>query len=253
MKISSWNVNGIRAIYKKGELTSFFIKENMDVLFLQEVKALKQNIPKEIQEIPGYKFYVFPAKKPGYSGVAAYVKEDIKCGIEYGIGIKDFDDEGRVISVNLDKLSLIGAYFPNSQSERRRINYKLEFCDAMLEHLNSLKKKTNIVLSGDYNIAHKKIDLANPDANTNSPGFYEEERRWMDKFIENDFVDTFRMFKKESGNYTWWSYRTRARERNVGWRIDYHSVNKEFKKSVKESYHNTDVMGSDHCPVTIII
>lgn len=252
-KIISWNVNGLRACAKKG-LFDFLEKEKPEILAIQEIKATHNQIEEDHFHPAGYDVVLFPAEKPGYSGVGLYIKKGLKHKIEKGLGIKEFDKEGRSITVHMDDLSFIAAYFPNSQAERNRLKYKLDFCSSMKEYLDKLsKKKVPILLSGDYNIAHTELDLTHPKDNEDSPGFYPEERAWMDEFLKKDYFDTFRMFEKAGGHYTWWSYRTNARARNVGWRIDYHCVNKHLKDRVVKSYHNTDIMGSDHCPVTIII
>lgn len=252
-KIISWNVNGLRACAKKG-LFDFLLKEEPDIFAVQEIKATHSQLEEKHFFPQGYDVILFPAKKAGYSGVGVYIKNDIKYKVQKGLGIKEFDDEGRSITIETKNLVFIVAYFPNSQDERNRLKYKLSFCKAMKDHLDSLTKKgKKLLLSGDYNIAHKEIDLTHPKENEDSPGFYIEERKWMDEFLAKDYFDTFRMFNKEGGHYTWWSYRTSARSRNVGWRIDYHCVNKHLKPNVVKTYHNTDVMGSDHCPITTII
>ncbi len=252
-KIISWNVNGLRACAKKG-LFDFLEKEKPEILAIQEIKATHSQVEEEHFHPDGYDVILFPAEKAGYSGVGVYIKSDIKYTVEKGLGIKEFDREGRSITIHMKDFSFIAAYFPNSQAERNRLEYKLDFCSAIKDYMDKLgKKKIPVLLSGDYNIAHKEIDLTHPKENEDSPGFYTEERAWMDKFLDKDYFDTFRIFIKEGGHYTWWSYRTAARSRNVGWRIDYHCVNKYLKDRVVRSYHNTSVMGSDHCPVSIIL
>ena len=252
-KIISWNVNGLRACAKKG-LFDFLDHERPDILSIQEIKATHKQVEESHFHPAGYNVELFPAEKAGYSGVGVYIKSKIKHDIEKGLGIKEFDKEGRTITVYMDDLIFITAYFPNSQAERNRLEYKLDFCEAIKDYMDSLGKKGKpILLSGDYNIAHKEIDLTNPKSNQDSPGFYAEERAWMEKFLSKDYFDTFRMFEKEGGHYTWWSYRTNARARNVGWRIDYHCVNKHLKDRVVKSYHNQEILGSDHCPVSIIL
>lgn len=254
MKFISWNVNGIRACAKKG-MFDFLNKERPDIFAVQEIKANHDQVKSIGGHPEGYDVIMFPAKKPGYSGVGVYVKEGIDHDVEKGLGVKKFDDEGRTITVFMHDMIFVNAYFPNSQGERARLPYKLEFCKEIKSYLDSFtKKKKPVLLCGDYNIAHKEIDLANPKDNVDSPGFYPEERAWMDEFIDKGgYIDTFRMFHKEGGNYTWWSYRTAARSRNVGWRIDYHCVNKYLKDRIVDSRHNTDVLGSDHCPVSVTI
>ena len=256
MRIVSWNVNGIRAIEKRG-FVDWLVKDNPDVLCLNETKAEPGQLSPELLEPPvkGKPYFSFWAssKKKGYSGVAIYTKE--KPDDVHFMGKAEFDDEGRVLIAEYKKFSLIAAYFPNSQDERRRLDYKLAFNDAMLKLCNSLvKKERRFLLCGDYNVAHTPIDIARPKANENSPGYLPEERAWMDKFTAAGHVDTFRHFHPgEPNHYTWWSYMGNARARNVGWRLDYHCVDKNFMSSVKSSIIRPEVEGSDHCPVEIIL
>ncbi|MEI6092616.1 MAG: exodeoxyribonuclease III [bacterium] len=251
-KIISWNVNGIRAIIKKGFL-NVLAKEQPEIFALQEVKASLEQVTR-VASPSDYNFVIFAGDKPGYSGVATYIKKGIKYDVKKGLGIKEFDQEGRSISIEMEDMVFVTAYFPNSQPEAKRLKYKLAFCDAMKDYLDGLNKKgKSILLSGDYNIAHTEIDLAHPKENEDSPGYFPEERAWMHKFLAKDYVDTFRMFTPGPEHYTWWSYRTNARARNVGWRIDYHCVNQHLKDRVVKSYHNPEIMGSDHCPVTILL
>lgn len=252
MKILAWNVNGIRSVSKKG-FAEWLAAESPDILCLQEVKANFDQIPQDVREPKGYKTYFHAGIRKGYSGTAIYTKEEPKF-VTNGLGIEEFDNEGRVLSADYGDFVLITAYFPNSQPERARLDYKLRFCAAMQSHLDELVKQgRHVILCGDYNVAHKPIDLARPDENEDSPGYYIEERNWMDGFIAAGYVDTFRRACQEPDRYSWWSYRTRARERNVGWRIDYHCVNPGFADKVKDAYILPEVHGSDHCPVGIVI
>jgi exodeoxyribonuclease III len=253
-KIISWNVNGIRAIEKKGFLEWLF-KETPDILCLQETKAKKEqlslNLLKPSISNISYRTYWSSAIKNGYSGVAIFSKEepkDVRC-----IGIKELDDEGRILIADYDNFSVISAYFPNSQEEGRRLSYKLFFCDEILKLCNKIKEKNPVILCGDYNIAHKPIDLSNPERNEGNPGFLPEEREWMSRFIERGYKDTFRHFCNLPEMYTWWSYRFSAREKNIGWRLDYACVNDDFIGHVASSTIMKDVMGSDHCPIKIEI
>lgn len=253
-KIISWNVNGIRAIEKKGFL-QWLLEESPDVLCLQETKAKKEQLSltllKPSSPDVSYKTYWSSAIKPGYSGVAIFSKEepkDIKCA-----NIKEIDDEGRVLIADYNGFSVICAYFPNSQEAGVRLPYKLFFCDEILKLCNKIKEKNPIILCGDYNIAHKPIDLSNPERNQENPGFLPEEREWMDVFIGAGYKDTFRHFCSLGEMYTWWSYRFSAREKNIGWRLDYACVNDSFIDKVNSSTIMKDVMGSDHCPVKIEI
>jgi exodeoxyribonuclease-3 len=248
--IFSWNVNGIRAADRKG-LRNWIKQDDPDILALQETKAHEEQLTKELKEIDGYRSYFLSARKRGYSGVALYSKEE-PLAIE-PLGDDNFDVEGRTIIARYPGFTLINCYFPNSQTEGKRLDYKLAFCDTLLNKCNDLVKNgEKVLLCGDYNIAHKPIDLANPKSNEKNPGYFPEERAWMTKFLNAGYIDTFRHFHpNEPGHYTWWSYRLRARARDIGWRIDYHCVNKDFQDAVLETKIHKGVMGSDHCPVSI--
>lgn len=254
MKIISWNVNGIRAVEKKGFI-DWLVEADADVVCIQETKANPSQLSEELlnpvaKDGSVYRSYFNSAKKAGYSGTAIYCKKEPD-SVE-NMGIAAFDDEGRVTIAKFGNIAVISAYFPNSQDAGARLDYKLDFCHAMLEKCNQLVKDGfNIVLNGDYNIAHKPIDLANPKANEKNAGYLPEERAWMDEFTAAGYVDTFRHFCDEPKKYTWWSYRFHAREKNVGWRIDYQCVNPSFIDSVKSSVILDTVMGSDHCPILI--
>ncbi|MDE6719109.1 MAG: exodeoxyribonuclease III [Treponemataceae bacterium] len=256
MKIISWNVNGIRAAQKKG-FAPWLLNCGADVVCIQETKASPSQLDDELlqpKDLSGtqYKSFFNSAKKPGYSGTAIYSKA-APDKIE-NLGNALFDDEGRVTCAFYGDLAIVSAYFPNSQDGGKRLEYKLSFCDAIFSYCKNLvAQKKNVVLCGDYNIAHKPIDLANPKSNEGNAGFLPEERAWMDKFTQGGFVDTFRHFCQEEKQYTWWSYRFHAREKNVGWRIDYHCVNEEFLPRIKSSKILADVMGSDHCPIELEI
>ena len=257
MRILSFNVNGIRAVEKK-DFIPWMGTEDADVVCIQETKARPEQLSQALREIRdknGKSYHVFwaSAKKSGYSGVAIYSKTeplDVKT-----FGISEFDDEGRVLQADFQDFTLICAYFPNSQDEGKRLGYKLRFCDAILDLCRMYrKKKRHFVLSGDYNIAHTPIDLARPKENEGNAGYLPEERDWMDSFAAAGFVDTFRHFHPgETGHYSWWSYRMNARERNVGWRLDYHCTDPEFLPAVKSSIIRPEVTGSDHCPVEITL
>jgi len=255
MRIISWNVNGIRAIEKKG-FVSWLSADAPDILCLQETKANPSQLSEELVNIKDtsgelYHAHWACAKKAGYSGVAIYSREkplDVQT-----LGISDFDDEGRVLLADYEEFTLISAYFPNSQEEGARLDYKLAFCSAILEKCSDLVSKgRRLVLSGDYNIAHEAIDLARPKSNEGNPGYLPEERAWMDVFTNAGFADTFRrQHPGEVGQYSWWSYRMRAREKNIGWRIDYHCVDEAFMPAVSKSFIRPDILGSDHCPVEL--
>ena len=257
MRIASWNVNGIRAVEKK-KFVSWVETGGLDIICLQEIKAHPGQLSAALQEIKDtegtpYHAYWASAKRAGYSGLGIYTKTeplDIKT-----LGIDKFDDEGRVLQADFKDFILINAYFPNSQSEGKRLNYKLEFCEAIFNLCQEYRsQKRHIILSGDFNIAHTPIDLARPKANEGNAGFLPEERAWMEKFTSAGFVDIFRHFHPgQAEHYTWWSYRLCARERNIGWRIDYHCANQEFLPAIESSIIRTDVKGSDHCPVEITL
>ncbi len=252
MKIISWNVNGIRAVEKKGFI-DWLTGCGADVVCIQETKANPGQLSPELLAPGGiYKSYFSSAKRPGYSGTAIFTKTEPD-SVET-MGDERFDDEGRVTIAKFGKLAVISAYFPNSQDAGARLDYKLAFCDTMLAKCDQLVAEGfNIVLCGDYNIAHKPTDLANPKANEGNAGYLPEERAWMDKFTAAGYVDTFRHFCEEPKMYTWWSYRFHAREKNIGWRIDYQCVNPSFIDKVKSSVILADVLGSDHCPIQIEI
>ena len=247
-KFVSWNVNGIRAVYKKG-FVNILRNFGADFFCLQETKAWKEQLDEQLINIEGYKSYWFSAKKKGYSSLAVYVRHKPLQIID-GIGIEKFDCEGRVQILEYDKFILVNCYFPNTQYGLARLDYKLEFGDALIKRLKDFSHKTQIIC-GDYNVAHKEIDLKNPKANQNNPGFSPPEREWMTKFLGLGYVDTFRLFNQEPEQYTWWTYRLGARARNIGWRIDYFCVDKSSVGCVKSARIHQDIMGSDHCPVSV--
>ena len=253
MKILCWNVNGIRAVHKKG-FTEWVKEVNPDILCLNETKASPEQLPDELRNIPGYHSYFSSSiVKKGYSGVAIYTKEK-PINVLYGYGDARFDDEGRIIIAEYKDFTLINNYYPNGKASPERLQYKMDFYDAFLNYANELKAAgKNVVVCGDFNTAHKEIDLARPKENSKVSGFLPIEREWLDKLVDNGYVDTFRLFNQEGNNYSWWDMVTRARDRNVGWRIDYFFVSEGFRSSVKNGFIMPDVMGSDHCPVGIEI
>ena len=252
IRIISWNVNGIRAVHKKGFL-EWFTNKKPDILCVQETKATIKQFPKDIRTVEGYKLFISEAVKKGYSGTATYTNIEPE-KVEYGFGVEKFDLEGRIIISDYRDFILMNIYFPNGKMSPERLQYKMDFYDAFLEYADNLKDHgKNIVVCGDVNTAHKEIDLTHPKENSKISGFLPEERAWIDKFFSHGYIDTFREFNKEPEQYTWWSYRTRARERNVGWRLDYFFVNKEFMDRIEDSYILYEVMGSDHCPVGLDI
>jgi len=248
-KLVSWNVNGIRAAEKKGFIDTI-IQIDPDIIGLQETKAQENQLSKELLNIKGYQSFWNSAEKKGYSGVAVYTKER-PLSVYNGIDSPDHDNEGRAITLEYDRFYLVNLYFPNAQDKLKRIDYKIQFNDALLAYANQLRKKKTVVLCGDFNVAHKPIDLANPKRNENNAGYSPQERAWFSKFIDSGYVDTFRVFNDQPNQYTWWSYRFNARAKNIGWRIDYFCVDKNSQDQVKDAFIYSDIMGSDHCPVGI--
>ena len=250
IKILSWNVNGIRAVHRKGNFADVF-KVQPDILCLQETKAHPDQLDDEIRNIDGYHSFFEAGERKGYSGVAIYSKlkpHEIKTRF----GIEKFDNEGRIQIADYDDFVLFNIYFPNGKGSKERLQYKMDFYDAFLEHVDKLKDASRkIVVTGDVNTAHKAIDLARPKENEKVSGFLPEERAWIDKFLSHGYVDTFRMFNQQPENYTWWDMKSRARDRNIGWRIDYFYASENLKDSVQAAYILTDIMGSDHCPIGI--
>lgn len=264
MKIISWNVNGIRAVEKKG-FADWLLSTDADFICIQETKANPGQLSPALLNPEGlnsdgqpvsYQSYFSSAKRPGYSGTAIYCKNQPD-SFEL-LGDPAFDDEGRVSIVKTGTTAIISAYFPNSQDDDEgthpRLEYKLSFNKAIQKKCDELVAAGyNIVLCGDYNVAHKEIDIANPKTNTKHAGFLPEERAWMDEFISAGYIDSFRQFNSEPGNYTWWSYRFHAREKNIGWRLDYQCVNRGLSPKLKSSTILKEITGSDHCPICLEI
>ena len=252
MKLLSWNVNGIRAAVKKGFL-EYLEDENPEVICIQETKAHKEQLTSEILEDHGYFTYWHSGEKKGYSGVATFCKEE-PLYIQEGIGIKKYDDEGRVLITEHNKFLLYNIYFPNGQKNEERLKYKLDFYDDLLPLINDqVESGNNVIVTGDWNTAHRPIDLARPNENKNTSGFMPIEREKVDKYILNGWVDTFRLFHEEGGRYSWWTYRFGARDRNIGWRIDYFFVNEEMVEICTDADIHQNIFGSDHCPVSLIL
>lgn len=245
----SWNVNGLRAALKKGFLDSLH-ELDAEIFALQEIKALPDQLPDEVKYIPGYHAYWYPARKKGYSGTAVLSKKE-PLEVVYGLGKEEFDDEGRVLTLEYDDFYFINIYFPNAQHGLKRIEFKQDFNREVLQYMDMLAQKKSVVLCGDLNVAHKEIDLANPKTNIKNPGFSPEERAWMDEVVGAGYVDTFRMFNQEPEQYSWWSYRFNARAKNIGWRIDYFVVDPGSRDRVKAAEIHDEILGSDHCPVSI--
>jgi exodeoxyribonuclease-3 len=252
MKILCWNVNGIRAVQGKGFL-EWLHGESPDILCVQETKAHPDQLGGELQEPHGYHAYWDYPERKGYSGVATFTKEK-PVRVQNGLGIPKFDIEGRVIIAEYPEFILLNVYFPNGKQNENRLKYKMDFYEAFLEFVAPLKANGGkLVICGDFNTAHKEIDLARPKENEKVSGFLPIERAWMDKFIAHGFIDTFRQFNKEPNQYTWWDLKSRARERNVGWRIDYFFVTENLLPSISNAFIMPQVMGADHCPVGIIL
>lgn len=257
MKIISWNVNGLRSIYKKKSIykdknfVDWLKQINADIICLQEIKAQKGQLPPEILRLDGYHLYLNSAEKPGYSGVAVYAKKEPIIA-ETKIGWQKFDNEGRLLILEYPKFVLFNLYVPHGGRAKENLVYKLEVYRLLLKQLASFKDK-QIILVGDFNIAHRETDLARPKQNKNNIMFTPEERGRIDDLIAAGFVDTFRKLHRRGGNYTWWPYSNKARERNIGWRIDYIFTSEKLISKVKEAFILKDVLGSDHCPVGIEI
>jgi len=257
MRIISWNTNGLRATAKQGFFFPLLNKEKPDILCLQETKSEPNQLPEEVRNQKGYySYFAYPKMKKGYSGVAIYtrIKPD---KIEYGIGVKKLDNEGRIIVahfknfINLKNLVLINGYYPNGGQGPHRLKYKLEFYDAFLKFILKLRKNgENVIFCGDVNTAHEAVDLARPKENEENTGFLPIERAWIDKVVKNKFIDVFRkFFPNKTGAYTYWDIKTRARERNVGWRLDYFFADKKIIPKITKTGMMSDYMGSDHCPI----
>ncbi|MCK5059534.1 MAG: exodeoxyribonuclease III [Candidatus Pacebacteria bacterium] len=254
MKIISWNVNGIRACHKKG-CWEWVKKISPDIICVQETKALSEQIPDEIKNQKEYiSYFDSPKEKKGYSGVGILTKKE-PCAVEIGIGSSSFDKEGRSLTVHFKDFSLINTYFPNGGGGAERFAFKLGYYDAFLKYIEKLRKKQkNLIFCGDVNTAHNEIDLARAKENEKSTGFLPEERAWIDKVVSKRYIDVFRYFYPETRDaYTYWDMKTFARERNIGWRLDYFFVTSELIKKVKRVKIEDTVLGSDHCPISLEI
>ncbi|MCS6991510.1 MAG: exodeoxyribonuclease III [Chitinophagales bacterium] len=252
LRLASWNVNGLRAIWKKG-FPEWLAKEQPDVVCIQETKAHINQLSDEMVNFMDYEGYFFPAERKGYSGVAVYTRLKPQ-KVLTGFGVPRFDVEGRVLQLDYGSFVLFNVYFPNGGRGPERVQYKLEFYEAMFDYVENLRKeKKKIIVCGDYNTAHKEIDLARPKENEKTSGFLPEERAWIDRIVEMRYVDSFRYFNQEPGWYTYWDPITRARERNIGWRIDYFFVTDALMPHVEAANIYMEVMGSDHCPIDIYL
>lgn len=246
MKFISWNVNGIRAAVKKG-FEDFFKEADADIFAIQETKAQPEQIA---LDFPDYHMYANSAVKKGYSGTAVFTKKE-PLNVTYGIGKEEHDQEGRVITCEFEDFYFVTCYTPNSQTELARLDYRMQWEKDFLAYLDALDEKKPVVLCGDLNVAHHEIDLKNPQSNHKNAGFSDEERSAMTRLLSHGYIDTYRYFYPDQVEYSWWSYRFKSRERNAGWRIDYFIVSKRFIEHCRDAKIYTDVMGSDHCPVSL--
>lgn len=252
-RLLSWNVNGIRAIQRKGAFNELMAMD-ADVICVQETKAQIDQLDDALVNPDGYHAFYSSAERKGYSGVALFSKPQPN-KVEYGLGIDRFDAEGRTVIAYYDNFVVMNHYYPNGKQSNDRLQYKMDFYDACLEFTDALVQKGhNVIICGDVNTAHKPIDLARPAENEKISGFLPEERAWIDKFLSHGYIDTFRLLHPdEPDQYTWWNMQTRARDRNVGWRIDYFFVNEAFQGNLKDAFILPEVMGSDHCPIGIVV
>ena len=278
-KIISWNVNGLRAWYKKGALAEL-LKEKPDIFCFQETKAHHEQLPEELRNVPGYQSFFDHSKgRKGYSGVAVYVKDELitnnlkhitkksesvsksyelrvmshELRVDYGLGVKGLDQEGRFLAIHLKDFTIITCYFPNAGTNPERLKFKMEFYDKFLAYIEKLKKsQPNIIFCGDVNTAHNEIDLARPKANENHTGFLRIERDWIDKIVKKGWIDSFRHLHPKKVQYSWWDMKTFARNRNIGWRIDYFFVSPALEPKIKKAEILDQIFGSDHCPVMLV-
>ena len=249
MKFISWNVNGIRACVEKGFL-EYFNNVDADIFCLQETKCQEGQIELNLE---GYHQYWNYAKKKGYSGTAIFTKQE-PISVSYGLGIEEHDNEGRVITLEFDKFYFITVYTPNSQSELKRLDYRMKWEDDFRNYLIELDKIKPVIVCGDLNVAHKEIDLKNPKTNRKNAGFTDEERNKFSELLDSGFIDSYRYFNPNlEGMYSWWSYRFKAREKNAGWRIDYFVVSKKLENELVSANIHRDILGSDHCPVEVVL
>ena len=252
LKLLSWNVNGVRAVEKKGFL-EWLQEAAPDILCLQETKAHPEQLSQALLAPDHYTAYWNHPERKGYSGVAVYSRKE-PVQVVQGFGVERFDAEGRVLVATYPEFTLLNVYFPNGKRSEERLQYKLDFYDAFLEHILGLRQAgQKLLICGDVNTAHTKLDLSNPRDNETTSGFLPVERAWMDQLVHHGFVDTFRLFNTEGNNYTWWDMRTRARDRNVGWRLDYFFASDNIVDSIHGATILPDVMGSDHCPVSLTL
>jgi len=254
MKIASWNVNGLRSLAKNGYWEAFLKGVRPDIFCLQETKARPEQVPEAILSPAGFSsFFSSSQTKKGYSGVALYSKIE-PLSVIYGMGIKEFDQEGRIIGAEYEDFWLLNAYFPNGGMGPERLNYKMRFYDAFLAFADKLRKQKPVIFCGDVNTAHEEMDLARPKENEENTGFLPQERAWIDEVVSAGYVDSFRHFHPQTKEaYTYWDLKSHARDRNVGWRLDYFFVANEFMQRIKKSGILSEIYGSDHCPISITL
>ena len=259
MKLISWNVNGIRSVARKGAL-EFLTEQDPDIFCVQETKAHPDQIGSVLSQsvlsqsvLSQYEHQHWSAaERKGYSGTAVFTKNP-PTGVSYGVGSQAFDREGRVITLEYRKFYLVNVYTPNAQRELTRLDYRLEWDRAFLEYLKALDTRKPVMTCGDFNVAHQEIDLARPQSNHNNAGFTDQERDGFTRLLEAGFIDSFRQFKTEGGHYTWWAYMHNARQKNVGWRIDYFCLSERIRAHLTDAFILSDVMGSDHCPIGVVV
>jgi exodeoxyribonuclease-3 len=255
IKLVSWNVNGLRAVIKK-DFFSSFDRLNADVFAIQETKIQENQLTAEMKGIADYESYWSHATvKKGYSGVGTFTRIN-PSRVNTSLASDRFDQEGRLVELDFDDFIFFNVYFPNGQMSDERLQYKLDFYETFFEYIGSYKEQgRSLIITGDYNTAHNEIDLKNPKANENTSGFLRIERDWLDRIVQNGYVDTFRHFFPDTEKYSWWTYRFKARERNIGWRIDYFFVTLDIIKKgwIKEAFIDNDIFGSDHCPIGLVL
>jgi len=250
MKIISWNINGIRAVLKKG-FVEFLEQEKPDIICLQEIKIDNNTRDSLNLEFAGYQSFWHGAERPGYSGTAILVKDGLSYEVKNGFGVSEYDYEGRVQILEFEQAYLLNVYFPNANQELSRLPYRLAFNDELLKFIKKLEKKKPVIITGDFNVAHQEIDLARPKENVGKAGFTQEERSWFSKLLAAGYLDSFRLLNPDKIQYSWWSFRAAARTRNVGWRIDYFVISAKLRKKISRAFILDQVQGSDHAPVGI--
>ncbi|PDY44713.1 exodeoxyribonuclease III [Bacillus pseudomycoides] len=248
MKFISWNVNGLRAVIAKGGFIEYLEEADADIFCLQEIKLQSGQIDLNPE---GYYVYWNYAVKKGYSGTAIFTKKE-PLSVTYGLGIEEHDQEGRLITLEFEGFYLLTLYTPNAKRGLERLDYRMEWEDAFLSYIKQLDKKKSVIFCGDLNVAHKEIDLKNPKTNRKNPGFSDQEREKFTRIVDEGFIDTYRyLYPDQEGAYSWWSYRMNARAKNIGWRLDYFVVSERLKNQIVDAKINSEVMGSDHCPVEL--